>query len=154
MGTRQTGLEGATPLPDAAENDAPNMAISSLSDDGPPVDMEVLLEVAGGSQEEAQALAEFFLGQAQEMLNNLTGAIDRSCLKEIEAVAHKLAGSSVSCGMIAMAVPLRKLEEVARSERPSPTQARLLNQEARRRFQQTEQYLGSCFSDPQGLVVQ
>ena len=83
--------------------DQPGVEIMpSPADDPSPVDMDWLLEAVGGSEAEAQSLAEFYLEQSREMLQSLGTAIGDFCLKDIEYFAHKLAGASGSCGVVAM----------------------------------------------------
>jgi signal transduction histidine kinase/PleD family two-component response regulator/HPt (histidine-containing phosphotransfer) domain-containing protein len=118
-------------------------ASSSPADEEPPVDLARLLDAVGNNQEEARSLTQFFLEQAGELLQDLGSAIQSSGLPEIERLAHKLAGASASCGMVAMVRPLRELEDSARCGELTAAQAQQLFQETRRRCSETEQFLAA-----------
>lgn len=67
------------------------------------VDIERLLDVAGGGPEMVQELTSLYLRQASEMLNDLQVATQVNDVFEVERIAHSLAGSSETCGMVAIA---------------------------------------------------
>ncbi len=77
----------------------------------PPVDMERLLEMAS-SDEEVRDLVALYMKQAVEMLAGLRDAIDRGAAPEIRQLAHKLVGSSSTCGMSAIVPSLAELERM------------------------------------------
>lgn len=74
------------------------------------VDAERLLDVAGGGPEMVEELIDLYLQQTSQMLSNLQAATHVKDNGEVERIAHSLAGSSETCGMVAIAGPLRELE--------------------------------------------
>jgi two-component system, sensor histidine kinase and response regulator len=80
--------------------------------DKPPVDVTVLQEVIGGDLDMFIKLATDYMVQAEEVCAALSKAITRRDAKEVSALAHKLGGSSSSCGMNAVAEPLSRLERM------------------------------------------
>jgi two-component system, sensor histidine kinase and response regulator len=108
-----------------------------------PVDIEQLLEAAGQSEEEAHALAAFYLNEAGAMLNQLDEAVQDFSLSDIERLAHKLMGASATCGMTALLGPLRDLEQTACARQLQEVHARTLCQSARQQFQRIERLLTS-----------
>ena len=81
------------------------------------------------------------LERLSETLSAFTG--------EIEQVAHKLAGASASCGITALVGTLRELEQLARSGNLSANRARELYEQARVRYDEVQQFLATCFLEPQ-----
>jgi HPt (histidine-containing phosphotransfer) domain-containing protein len=55
-----------------------------------------------------------YLTQADELLKELQAAIEVGAAEDVKRLAHKLAGSSVVCGVTAMVEPLRALEQRGR----------------------------------------
>lgn len=78
----------------------------------PPVDLDRLLEFAGHLPEMFCQLARDYLAQADEILDGIFLAIERGASSDIRQLAHKLGGSSSSCGMCAIVDPLRRLEQI------------------------------------------
>jgi CheY-like chemotaxis protein/HPt (histidine-containing phosphotransfer) domain-containing protein len=117
----------------------------------PPVDLQQLMDSAGGSQEDARALSEFFFLQAGETLENLARVVARFNVEEMERLAHKLAGSSSSCGLVSLAGVLRELEEAAHSGRLQQPLACQLHHEAVISCSQAEQFLREQFSSAPGV---
>ena len=76
----------------------------------PPVDMERLLEMAEDDPKQMKELAGMYLDQAEELVTSLATAIQTGSAAETEKLAHKLAGSSSTCGMTAVVAPLREIE--------------------------------------------
>lgn len=83
--------------------------------DGAPVDVERLTRIAGGSPEMFHQLVSDYLAQAEEIMVLITLAIERRDAKETHLLAHKLGGSSSTCGMTAIIEPLSQLERLART---------------------------------------
>ena len=111
----------------------------------PPVDLAHLFEAVGGMEEEARALVAIYAEQANELFERLNGAVTVLATAEIEHVAHKLAGSSASCGFTALVAPLRELEHAARLGQLSAEQARELCHCAQERYAQVQQFLRTVF---------
>jgi HPt (histidine-containing phosphotransfer) domain-containing protein len=74
-----------------------------------------LRDSADGDPEEMQTLATLYLEQADELMPMLAGAVSKGSPSELNSIAHKLAGASASCGMIALVPLLRELEQMGRS---------------------------------------
>ncbi len=79
------------------------------------VDLAQLREAADGDPEEMRALAALFLEQADELMPGLHDALAAGSAPEVNVLAHKLAGSSASCGMVALVPMLRELEQMGRA---------------------------------------
>jgi two-component system sensor histidine kinase/response regulator len=135
--------EGVTPGPVAPQR--PVSPTGAGPEYPTPINMEQLLEAVGGIEEEARSLSEFYMEQAREMLGRLEEAIRGSSMKDIEHVAHKLAGASASCGVIILLGPLRELEHTARSGELTPDKAGHLFQDVQDRYRLVEHFLASCF---------
>jgi len=70
----------------------------------PAVDFEQLRAASGDDPGFLKDLANLYFEQAREIMTALGAAV------EVDYLAHKLAGASLSCGMSAMVAPLRELE--------------------------------------------
>jgi CheY-like chemotaxis protein len=131
----------------ASTADAENLDNQSSCelDELPVVDTERLLEAVGGSIEEARDLADFFLEQAKEALELLERAVGNSCLREIDHLAHKLAGASASCGMSALIGPLREMECDARAGQLTQARAQVLHRQLTDGYERIESLVKSFF---------
>jgi len=76
----------------------------------PAVDFEQLRAAAGDDPGFLQDLANLYFEQAREIMTALGAAVEEHSAGDVDYLAHKLAGASLSCGMSAMVVPLRELE--------------------------------------------
>ncbi len=76
------------------------------------LDIEQLHEVADGDPEQMQRLIELYLAQTIPLLDDLEVAIQTNSGDEVARIAHKLVGSSLSCGVEAFTQPLRELERL------------------------------------------
>jgi HPt (histidine-containing phosphotransfer) domain-containing protein len=72
------------------------------------------------------------LTQSVPMLDGLDKAIKTNSISDVERLAHKLVGSSVSCGVEAFTLSLRELERLAHMGDLS--QARVLFADVRDKF--------------------
>jgi len=81
----------------------------------PPVDFEQLRDAADHDPGEMRALTALFLEQADELMPGLATALATGAANEVDKLAHKLAGSCASCGMVALLTALRELEQMGRS---------------------------------------
>jgi CheY-like chemotaxis protein len=119
----------------------------------PPLDLDHLLEAAGGRQDEARALLEVFLLQARQILSSLRPAVQNRNLERIHLLAHKLAGSSASCGATSMLGPLQELEHLARCSALSPREAEALLLQTTQACGQVEAYLNSSLGNQQAACI-
>ncbi len=79
-----------------------------------PLDVELLDEQAELGIEDLRDLIDLYLTQADEIMGELHTAIRSDAAKDVDQLAHKLAGSSAVCGANAMVAPLRSLEQRGR----------------------------------------
>jgi len=84
---------------------------------GSPVDVQCLREAAGGDDDSTQELARLYLKKTSEGIEKLGEAIRAGAVAEAERIAHSLAGSSATCGMVFLAPVLRALEGLSREGR-------------------------------------
>jgi HPt (histidine-containing phosphotransfer) domain-containing protein len=87
--------------------------------DESPLDLEILDENAEIGMEGLRELIDMYLTQADETLADLQVAIRTGAAGDVNHLAHKLAGSSVVCGVNIMVPPLRAMEQRGRECRLS-----------------------------------
>lgn len=80
-----------------------------------PLDRELLEENAELGLDDLHELIELYLAQADELMGGLRTAVKAGAAKDVDELAHKLAGSSAVVGVKAMIEPLRTLEKEARA---------------------------------------
>jgi CheY-like chemotaxis protein/HPt (histidine-containing phosphotransfer) domain-containing protein len=97
---------GDTPLTTA---DPPPLLSSAAQHEQPVVDIERLIDLAGGEMGMCE-LTDLYLGQTTEQMESLKLAVEAGAVQEVERIAHKSAGASATCGMNAIVAPLRELE--------------------------------------------
>jgi HPt (histidine-containing phosphotransfer) domain-containing protein len=78
------------------------------------LDMELLNEMAAIRGDGLRGLIDMYLTQADELLKDMQSAIEVGAAEDVKRLAHKLAGSSLVCGVTAMVQPLRALEQQGR----------------------------------------
>jgi two-component system, sensor histidine kinase and response regulator len=80
-----------------------------------PVDMAMLRRVSDDDPEFMQELVELYLRETEVQIEALTRAIGAGTIREVEQIAHTLAGASIASGMCGVVGPLRELERMARA---------------------------------------
>ena len=80
----------------------------------PVVDLEQLQSACDGDVELLRELLGLYFGQAAEIMAGLEKAIQAGDVPEVDHLSHKLAGSSLACGMSCIVPPLRQLERNAK----------------------------------------
>jgi len=80
------------------------------------VDFERLREVTGDDEQLFKDISNQYLDQADEIIGELDQAILAADREQTRKLAHKLAGSSATCGMNAVVEPLRALEALPANE--------------------------------------
>jgi HPt (histidine-containing phosphotransfer) domain-containing protein len=80
----------------------------------PLVDLEQLRSACDGNAQLMRQLMDLYFGQADEVMAGLEKAIQAGDIGEVDHLSHKLAGSSLGCGMSAIVGPLRQLEQGAK----------------------------------------
>ncbi len=79
------------------------------------VDLQRLNEITANNPDMFRKLCFDYLEQAEEILAMLVIAIERGNAREVHQLAHKLSGSSSTCGMRAVVPPLARLEQLGKS---------------------------------------
>ncbi|OGV63952.1 MAG: hypothetical protein A3K19_00325 [Lentisphaerae bacterium RIFOXYB12_FULL_65_16] len=113
-----------------------------VADAEAPVDLARLREVGGGNPEREQELVDLYLAQADATLVGMEAAIAAQSGNDLYHLAHKLAGSSATCGMSAVLPHLRDLERQGK-EMCWADAARALPQ-ARQQLARTRRFLAVC----------
>jgi HPt (histidine-containing phosphotransfer) domain-containing protein len=91
----------------------------------PLVDFEQLHAATDGDAAVMRDLVNLYFQQAGEIMMGLRAAAKSEDAPEVNHLAHKLAGSSLACGMTAAAPLLRELEKKAREGRTDGADATL-----------------------------
>jgi len=60
-------------------------------------------------------LMEMYFGQADQIMPGLQKAVQTGDVGEVDHLAHKLAGSSLACGLSGIVPPLRRMEQGAKA---------------------------------------
>jgi HPt (histidine-containing phosphotransfer) domain-containing protein len=88
----------------------PNDKETTTPSGEPPVDFEQLRAASGEDPGFMRDLAKLYFDQAGEIMPALGAALQSRSASDVDYLAHKMAGASLSCGMLAMVAPLRELE--------------------------------------------
>ena len=108
-------------------------------------DLGQLRDAGDDDLDEMQAtLVALFLDQAAELMPRLADAVTDGSASEVNVVAHKLTGSSASCGMAAMVTALRELEQMGRTG--DLTAAAAVHQRVLSAFDETRHFLALHFA--------
>jgi response regulator RpfG family c-di-GMP phosphodiesterase len=99
---------------DSSNNTVPPMSDTSSCEEVL-VDTDRLREVTDDEPEQMQRLINLYLNQTVPMLDGLNEAIRTNSSADVASIAHKLVGSSVSCGVEAFTVSLRGLERLGQA---------------------------------------
>jgi HPt (histidine-containing phosphotransfer) domain-containing protein len=79
------------------------------------VDFDQLQAACDGDAVLMRELLDLYFQQGNDIMTALGDAIERHDIAEVDHLAHKLAGSSLACGMTAVVASLRQLEGGAKS---------------------------------------
>jgi HPt (histidine-containing phosphotransfer) domain-containing protein len=74
------------------------------------VDFAQLQSACDGDASVMRELVDLYFQQADDIIARLDQAISRNAIGDVNHLAHKLAGSSLACGMSAVVPSLRQLE--------------------------------------------
>ena len=85
------------------------------SNPAPLIDFEQLQSACGGDASLLRELMDMYFGQADQIMQSLRQAVQGGAIADVNHLAHKLAGSSLACGLSAIVPPLRKLEQGAKA---------------------------------------
>ncbi len=92
-----------------------NIPQQNSGDPGNLVDLEQLTSASHGDMDLLKELMKLYFRKADEIMVELAKAITASDIGEVDHLSHKLAGSSLTCGMSALVSPLRSLERNAKA---------------------------------------
>ncbi|HEY3863630.1 MAG TPA: Hpt domain-containing protein [Verrucomicrobiae bacterium] len=81
----------------------------------PLVDLDQLNSACDGDTQLMRDLIDLYMGQADQIIAGLGPAIEAGDVAEVDHLSHKLAGSSLACGMSALVPALRQLEHNAKA---------------------------------------
>jgi HPt (histidine-containing phosphotransfer) domain-containing protein len=123
---------------------------ASLSAEGL-VDIEQLLDITEDEPDRMQRIIELYLAQAIPMLDALEEAIQAKSGSEVARIAHKLVGSSLSCGVEAFTQPLRELERLG--QEGDLIGANPLFDDVRQKFPRVQKVLTRLITHPSSLEV-
>ncbi|HEX7518152.1 MAG TPA: ATP-binding protein, partial [Chthoniobacterales bacterium] len=145
------GVAGSPAKPEPAG--AHHEPVSDLSDTSPSeealVDIDRLRDVADDEPDRIQQLIDLYLTQAVPMLDSLNEAIQTNSSGDVARIAHKLVGSSVSCGVEAFTQPLRELERLGHEGDLSGADA--LFDDVRHKFPRVQSVLTQLMTNPPKL---
>ena len=82
-----------------------------------PVDVTRFHQVLGNTKAEYSEILEEYFNQMHDSLQRLDTAVNTHDHREVEMISHRCVGTSATCGMTAVVVPLRELESAGRSGR-------------------------------------
>ncbi|HEX4119416.1 MAG TPA: response regulator [Verrucomicrobiae bacterium] len=113
---RQHHNSAAKPDDPAAKPGADKTRATPLAERaGTPVDFDQVQAASDGDVAVMRELVELYFQQAAQIMAGLDQAITGSEVQQVDHLAHKLAGSSLACGMSAVVPALRKLEGNAKA---------------------------------------
>ncbi len=87
------------------------------------MDFNQLQSACDGDPAVMRELVDLYFQQAGEIMTSLERAINGNAVGDVNHLAHKLAGSSLACGMSAVVPSLRQLEQGAKAGRLNNAQA-------------------------------
>jgi two-component system sensor histidine kinase/response regulator len=105
-------VENARMAADDGESNSPILTFPRSVSDELLVDIDQLREVTDNEPDRMRRLIGIYLSQAAPLLDELDAAIQAKIGSDVARVAHKLVGSSTSCGVQAFTLPLRELERL------------------------------------------
>ncbi|MCC7299558.1 MAG: Hpt domain-containing protein [Verrucomicrobia bacterium] len=82
------------------------------------MDIAALMDATGGNRDIAKDLARLYLDLTGQELARLDQAVTDGDEEKVSAIAHKCAGSSISCGLIKLSTLLKALELSSAQEMP------------------------------------
>jgi HPt (histidine-containing phosphotransfer) domain-containing protein len=115
------------------------------------VDIDRLRDVADDKPDRMQQLIDLYLTQAAPMLDGLHEAIQTNSSGDVARIAHKLVGSSISCGVEAFTQPLRELERLGHEGDLAGAHA--LFEDVRHKFPRVQSVLTQLMPNPPKLQV-
>jgi PAS domain S-box-containing protein len=117
----------------------------ALPAETPLVDLDRLRDVNDDDPEQIRRLVDMYLTQTVSLLADLQAAVETNSADALAQAAHKLAGSSVSCGVQAFTGPLRELERLGQAN--DLTGAAALFDQVRQMFPRVRLFLNQFLQD-------
>jgi HPt (histidine-containing phosphotransfer) domain-containing protein len=81
----------------------------------PLIDFDQLQSACDGDAALMRELMDMYFGQADQIMAGLHQAIQTRSVEDVDHLAHKLAGSSLACGLSAIVPSLRRMEHGAKA---------------------------------------
>jgi HPt (histidine-containing phosphotransfer) domain-containing protein len=81
----------------------------------PLIDFDQLQSACDGDAGLLRELMDLYFGQADQIMPGLQQAVKTGAIDDVNHLSHKLAGSSLACGMAAIVPSLRRMEMGAKS---------------------------------------
>jgi PAS domain S-box-containing protein len=103
------------------------------------VDVKRMHEMMGDEAAEFSEILGLYLNEMDKNLNRLDAAVASGDHREVELLAHNCAGTSANCGMTAVAIPFRELENAGRTAQLEIAPGALA--QAHQLFVQTQHFL-------------
>jgi HPt (histidine-containing phosphotransfer) domain-containing protein len=89
-------------------------ATDPSSNAAPLIDFDQLQSACDGDAGLMRELMDMYFGQADQIMPGLHQAIQTGEVAQVDYLSHKLAGSSLACGLSAIVPPLRQMESGAK----------------------------------------
>lgn len=109
------------------------------TDGPPPVDIDKLRDLGGGTDEGFIELVDLYLDQTSGQIDEIQKAIHAGDAAEVRRISHSCAGANATCGMDGLVAPMRELERMGDGGDISDAQAQL--DQVRTEFTRIGQYL-------------
>ena len=142
---------GSKPESDRAHPESVSVRSGASSSEEVLVDIDQLRDVTDDEPDRMQQLIDLYLTQAVPMLDGLNEAIQTNSSGDVARIAHKLVGSSVSCGVEAFTQPLRELERLGHEGDLSGAHA--LFDDVRHKFPRVQSVLTQLMPNPPKLQL-
>jgi HPt (histidine-containing phosphotransfer) domain-containing protein len=97
----------------------------SNSTAAPLIDFAQLQSACDGDTALMRELMEMYFTQADQIMTGLKKAVEARSVGDVDHYAHKLAGSSLACGLAAIVPPLRQMEIGAKAGHLNDAEASL-----------------------------
>lgn len=79
------------------------------------IDFDQLNAACDGDDAMMRELMDMYFGQADQIMAGLQTAVTNRSVKDVDHLSHKLAGSSLACGLGLIVPPLRNMEHNAKA---------------------------------------
>jgi CheY-like chemotaxis protein/HPt (histidine-containing phosphotransfer) domain-containing protein len=115
--SRSLGVtSAATPPATRSETKVPEgETIQPKGPETPTVDIKRLVNLTRGEPKKLRIFIGLYLEETEKHLQNLALALEKRETAQVEYLAHKCAGSSLTCGVTEIVPPLRELERQGRA---------------------------------------